>query len=201
MSLILHLSHLQAESLDSNCYCGSGKWYRGDNAGSSVCVRDCDQECGDATCGGIVVDNYIVLYDSANMCCESEYSWIEGNLCAVKSTKSSEENYWWPDMTNGICIKGSEMPIEDLSVQLYDTVEECCTLEISWQSISACVAASDGSAPKGSGKYFVDWVHATCKQDNGVGENVANSWDELFDSMTSCCEQIWWVGKDKCLPS
>ncbi len=45
----------QAESLLSNCYAGTGKYYRGDTAGSDVCVRDCNPEVnGDTTCGGLV---------------------------------------------------------------------------------------------------------------------------------------------------
>ncbi|KAL3786559.1 hypothetical protein HJC23_006809 [Cyclotella cryptica] len=192
-------SSCEAESLASNCYCGTGKWYRGDIAGSNVCVRDCDQECGDSTCGGIVIDNYIVLHNNVDECCESEYNWIEGDLCSVKSTKASEDNYWWPDKNNNKCIKGSDMSVENLSVQIYNTIEECCADSITWLSKSACVAGSNPSVSKGSGKYFVDWVHATCKQDTGVADNVANSWDPLFDHMNACCEQIWW--SDNCIPS
>jgi hypothetical protein len=33
---------LQAESFVSSCYAGTGLYYRGDTAGSDVCVRDCD---------------------------------------------------------------------------------------------------------------------------------------------------------------
>jgi hypothetical protein len=33
---------LQAESFVSSCYAGTGLYYRGDSAGSDVCVRDCD---------------------------------------------------------------------------------------------------------------------------------------------------------------
>jgi hypothetical protein len=131
-------------------------------------------------------------------CCKSEYNWIEGDLCAVKSTKSSE-NFWWADMSNGKCVESSEKHIEDLSVKLHNTVEACCVVGIPWISKSACVAASNETSSKGSGKYFVDWVHTTCKQDTGVGENVANSWDELFEDMPSCCDQIWWNEKDDCL--
>ncbi|KAL3802045.1 hypothetical protein HJC23_010801 [Cyclotella cryptica] len=181
----------EAESFSSNCYCGTGKWYRGDKAGSNVCVRDCNKECGDDTCGGIVVDSFIALHNNVDECCKSEYNWIEGNLCSVKSMKSSEDDYWWPDMSNSKCIKGSDAPIMDLSVQLYSTVEACCVSGISWLSKSACVAASNKSTPQGSGKYFVDWVRTICKQDTGVDENVANSWDEQFDDMESCCDQIW----------
>eukprot|EP00804_Cyclotella_cryptica_P005734 CCRYP_000073-RA/>CCRYP_000073-RA protein AED:0.18 eAED:0.17 QI:0/0/0/0.75/0.33/0.5/4/0/530 len=175
------------------------KMVRGDIAGSNVCVRDCDQECGDSTCGGIVIDNYIVLHNNVDECCESEYNWIEGDLCSVKSTKASEDNYWWPDKNNNKCIKGSDMSVENLSVQIYNTIEECCADSITWLSKSACVAGSNPSVSKGSGKYFVDWVHATCKQDTGVADNVANSWDPLFDHMNACCEQIWW--SDNCIPS
>eukprot|EP00804_Cyclotella_cryptica_P015488 CCRYP_003530-RA/>CCRYP_003530-RA protein AED:0.49 eAED:-0.02 QI:0/0/0/0.42/1/1/7/0/872 len=191
----------EAESFSSNCYCGTGKWYRGDKAGSNVCVRDCNKECGDDTCGGIVVDSFIALHNNVDECCKSEYNWIEGNLCSVKSMKSSEDDYWWPDMSNSKCIKGSDAPIMDLSVQLYSTVEACCVSGISWLSKSACVAASNKSTPQGSGKYFVDWVRTICKQDTGVDENVANSWDEQFDDMESCCDQIWWVAKNECLLS
>ena len=34
----------QAESFKSECYGGSGLYYRGDSVGVNVCVKDCDPE-------------------------------------------------------------------------------------------------------------------------------------------------------------
>jgi len=192
----------EADSLGNNCYCGTGKWYRGDTAGSDVCVRDCDESCGGSTCGGIIEDSYFIFHDSAEACCDSEYEWIETELCARRSTKTLIEKYW-PDQTNSKCVKDSETPADDLSVSLFDTIEACCTADIYWLSKAACVAATNENAtaatPQGSGKYYIDWIHEKCVMDDGADGIVAGAWDELFDDVIACCNEIPWIERQDCV--
>jgi len=192
----------EADSLGDNCYCGTGKWYRGDTAGSDVCVRDCDESCGGSTCGGIIEHSHVVLHDSAEACCTSEYEWMETELCATRSTKTPIEKYW-PDKTNSKCVNDSETPAEDFSVSLFDTVEACCTAGIPWLSEAACMATTDEDAaaatPRGSGKYYIDWIHERCVMDDGSDGIVAEAWDDLFDDVTACCDSIPWIEREDCV--
>ncbi|KAL3784989.1 LOW QUALITY PROTEIN: hypothetical protein HJC23_011190 [Cyclotella cryptica] len=119
------LEFCEADSLLSKCYAGTGLYYRGDTAGSEVCVRDCDPASGDKTCGGLVEDTYIVLHNSAEACCTSEYNWIDVELCSLRSTQTAAGKYW-PDMVNGKCLDDSKVPATDLSVTLFDSAAECC---------------------------------------------------------------------------
>jgi len=125
----------EADSLEIDCYCGSGKYYRG----TEVCVKDCDASCsgGDSTCGGIVMASDVVLHESATACCAEHFDWIENELCAARSDATPIEKYW-PDKAKSKCFKDSETPATDLSVSLYTTAKECCS-EIPWVNLSDCV--------------------------------------------------------------
>jgi len=199
----IFLEFCEAESLISSCYAGTGLYYRGDAAGSEVCVRDCDPSTGDTTCGGIVEDTYVVLHDSAKDCCSPEYGWIENDLCAARSDQLPLNSYW-PDMLNGKCIKDTEMPAEDLDVPIYNSASECCKASIHWVSVAECVATSGGNpaVAQGTGQFFVDWVTEQCVQDcegpSPCGGTV-KSWEELYDTENACCEMIPWIDQEECV--
>lgn len=186
----------EAESLRTTCFCGTKKWYRGDSAGSDVCVQDCDESCGGSTCGGIVKDNSVILLDTAEECCAEQYAWIENDLCTARSTKTPVAKYW-PDLLEGKCVNDSVTPTTDLSVSIYGTIEECC-VDVNWLTVAECAAASGSSSAQYSGKYFVDWKTEQCRQDNGI-DGTAKRYDELFDSKTDCCAKISWIDEDKCV--
>lgn len=195
----------EADSLLSNCYAGTGLYYRGDTAGSKVCVRDCDPDAsGDTTCGGLVEDTYIVLHDTAEECCSTEYGWMENELCAARSDQVDVEKYW-PDKATSKCVLDSEVPAEDLSISIYDSIAECCTQGVHWLSESECLTASGNStAVVASNMYFVDWEHEHCIQDcegtppcGGLGR--VQLWDETYDSAQSCCDMIPWIPRKECL--
>ncbi len=76
-------------------------------------------------------ESYTVLHDSAESCCRSEFNWIDIELCAARTTKSALEKYW-PNKTNGKCYKDSETPAHGLSVRIFDSVEDCCRMGVSW---------------------------------------------------------------------
>ena len=197
-SYFLPTTTLQAESLRTTCYCGTKEWYRGDSAGSDTCVQDCDESCGGSTCGGIVKEKSIVLNESADKCCTEQYSWIEKDLCTARSTKTPVGMYY-PDLLEGKCVKDSETPTTDLSVSLYDTIEECC-IDINWLTVAECAAASDSTSSNTffTFKYFVDWKLQKCVNDNGE-DGIAPKNVELFDSEDKCCTKIWWVDEDECV--
>eukprot|EP00804_Cyclotella_cryptica_P000475 CCRYP_020032-RA/>CCRYP_020032-RA protein AED:0.05 eAED:0.35 QI:142/0.71/0.62/1/0.71/0.5/8/50/1510 len=188
-----YLEFCEADSLLSECYEGTGLFYRGDNGGKEVCARDCDPASGDNTCGGIVEDAYIVLYETAEECCTAEYNWINVDLCAARTTQTSFGKYW-PDKVNSKCLKDSEMPSGQLDVEVYDSLEECCASGIFWLSKAKCFAASGvASEELGSSKFYVDWMNQYCVQDcEGAAPcgGLAQAWDPLYNSASDCCARL-----------
>ena len=145
----------------------------------------------------------MVLHNSAEDCCSTEYDWIETELCAARSTQTAIDKYW-PDQINGKCIKDSETPAEDLSVSLFNSTVECCTASISWLPKAACVAASGdtATAAQGSGKFFIDWVYERCAKDcegSAPCGGLAQSWDDLYEAESACCDMIPWIARENCV--
>lgn len=197
----------EADSLGTSCYLGTGKYYRGDNSkelDSNVCVRDCRIGSADPSCGGIIEEEHIKLYETPEDCCTNEFDWIQNELCAKRTTRGSVSKYW-PDMTEGKCVDDSISPTEDLSVELYDTRASCCTV-IHWVSDAACIADSSSVAlePQGSGKYYIDWRNEKCVADcaEGSGEQdcggLAEIWDDLHETAADCCDYMPWVDREQC---
>jgi hypothetical protein len=191
----------EAESFKSACYGGSGLYYRGDSVGVNVCVKDCEPASGDRTCGGLVEESWVVLHDTAEDCCSHEYSWIDNELCATRTTHSTLNKYW-ADKTNGKCEDDSVNPTTDLSVAIYDSIESCCSEGLSWLSKTACFAASGGSLTGlGTNKFYIDFINQQCAKDC-VGAapcgGLAQQWNILFDTEDDCCSQLSWIPKKDC---
>ncbi|KAL3786599.1 hypothetical protein HJC23_008195, partial [Cyclotella cryptica] len=188
-----YLEFCEADSLLSECYEGTGLFYRGDNGGKEVCARDCDPASGDTTCGGIVEDAYIVLYETAEECCSAEYNWINVDLCAARTTQTSFGKYW-PDKDNSKCLKDSEMPSGQLDVEVYDSLEECCASGIFWLTEAKCFTASGiASEELGTSKFYVDWIKEYCVKDcEGAAPcgGLAQAWDPLYNSAIDCCARL-----------
>lgn len=194
----------ESKSLGINCYVGSSKFYRGDESGAEVCVRDCDPYIsGESSCGGIVKEVYIELHDTVEECCSQEYNYIDSELCVSKSTKRAISKFW-PDMINGRCLDESVEPTADLSVKLYDTIEDCCTAEILWLTKSECAVASNSTAAasQGTGKYYIQWYDESCVKDC-IGDSpcggLASYWNNLYETAKECCARLPWVDGNECI--
>jgi hypothetical protein len=198
------INFCEAESLHSNCYGGTGKYYRGDTAGVEVCVRDCDPEAtGDTTCGGLVEETYIVLHDTAEACCSVEYGWMTGELCVARTTQSDASVYW-PDKTNSKCVLDSEEAATDLSIAVFTTLDKCCEEGVYWLSESECLTASGtATSEAATNRFFLDWKHEKCVQDcEGAapcgGAGLMKKWHESFDTKSACCDRISWIPREEC---
>jgi len=195
----------EADSLSSECYAGTGLFYRGDDAGKKVCVRDCDPASGDLTCGGLVEDSYVVLHKTAEDCCFSEYLWMDVELCAARTTLTSFGKYW-PDKTNGKCLKDYEMPAEQLDVQIFGSLEECCAFGVSWLTEEECFEASgidvEIATEVGSKRFYVDWSLMKCVQDC-IGDapcgGLAPSWVTLYEFSSDCCDRLPDIPDEECI--
>ena len=191
----------------SSCYGGTGKYYRGDAAGVDVCVRDCSTDTADGSCGGIVEDNSVPLYESAEDCCTQQYGWIENDLCVMRTTLTTATKYW-ADKVNGKCVDDSVTPTEDLSLTIYDTISDCCTNEIQWLSEISCTVASDSTAAAyaGTGKYYINWSDEQCVKDcvtgagcGGLAPDYMDETNYMFDSASACCSFMSWNDISECI--
>merc|ERR1712176_360533 len=196
------LEFCEAESLLSTCYEGSGKYYRGDyleSTGSKVCVKDCDPKASrDGTCGGLIEDTYIDLYDTPEACCSTEYNWMTSELCVARTVQNST-NLFWPDKTNSRCVLDSQTPAKDLSVSVYTSMAECYKEGVHWISEKSCFIAS-GSSPAlaATNKYFVDWETERCLQNTEGTVKSPLRWDDIFDTLKECCGRLAWIPSDEC---
>lgn len=157
---------------------------------------------GDEACGGLVEEAWVVLHNTAEDCCAHEYSWIDNELCAARSTHSILNKYW-ADKTNAKCEDDSVVPTEDLSTTLYDSIEACCSEGLSWLSNTACLAASGiNTTNLGSNKFYVDFPNEQCAKDC-IGAapcgGPAQQWDLLYDTEDDCCAQLSWIPKKDCI--
>jgi hypothetical protein len=117
---------------------------------------------GDITCGGLVEDTWVVLHDTAEDCCSSEFNWIDTELCASRTTHAPNEKYWVDK--SGKCYQDSDVPTVDLSVELCDSIEDSCAYEVPWLSEAVCLAASGiDSIGLGSNSFYVQ--NEKCVQD------------------------------------
>jgi len=197
----------EAASLPNSCYEGTDLYYRGDTAGESVCAKDCAKDAnGDLSCGGLVEDANLKLYDDAEECCAKEYGWMNGELCADRVHKATTGlAKYWADKTEGKCYLDSATPTKDLGVATFDTIEECCEEEVEWATAAQCGATS-GSAAAGTGKYYVHWLDQKCARDCDDSSDpqcklAASGDNEFFDSQSACCARLTWVAPADCMIS
>ena len=108
-------------------------------------------------------------------------------------------------MVNGKCVDDSETPAEDLSVELYDSISECCTSGIQWLTKDECILASNSTdvGSVGTGKYYIIWRKEECVKDcEGPGcGGIADSWHDLYDTASECCGRMPWIDMSDCVTS
>lgn len=164
---------------------------------------------GDTTCGGLVEDSYVVLHETAEACCSSEYLWMDVDLCAARSTQTSRGKYW-ADKTNGKCLKDYEVRETELDVQMFDSINECCEFGVFWLTKAECYASSGFSSEEaddekaGSNMFYVNWILEQCVRDcEGPAPcgGLAQAWDHLYMQSIDCCARLPGIPKDKCIYS
>jgi hypothetical protein len=111
---------------------------------------------------GLVKDTWVILHDTAEKCCSEEYNWIDSELCSARSTHAFSSKYWADK--SGKCYQDSVVATTDLSVELYDSIEDCCAFGIPWLSEGACFAAS-GIELTGSGSNSFYVLNEKCVKD------------------------------------
>jgi len=64
------------------------------------------------------------LYDSLAECWNAEFAWMK-RICTSSANKAVS-NMYWPDKIHEQCVKYSAMAVKDLTVDLFDSAQECC---------------------------------------------------------------------------
>jgi len=64
------------------------------------------------------------LYDSLAECCDAEFACMK-RICTSSANKVVS-NMYWPDKIHEKCVKYSAMANKDLTVDLFDSAQECC---------------------------------------------------------------------------
>jgi hypothetical protein len=141
----------------------------------------------------------VVLHDTAEDCCSTEYVWIDTELCSARSTHATSTKFWADK--SGKCFQDSVVPTEDLSAELYDSIEDCCAFGVPWLSEGACLAAS-GVTVTGLGSNLFYIQNEKCVKDC-VGAapcgGLAENWNDKFNTEDACCAEIPWVARRDCV--
>jgi len=189
----------------------TNKWYVSHE--DEVCQQDCLGENG-GSCGGLV-PSWKVLYDTPASCCENTLSWIAPAFCEAtsNSTTFSGTEKWYADYQHEKCVQDCATStsatcgglLMSASVDLFDTVDSCCSGKLGWVGSESCQAESTNTAlsSSGSSKYYASQKLQRCVQDC-VGSapcgGLAESWDEVFTSSSQCCQQkLWWLERSACI--
>jgi hypothetical protein len=93
------------------------------------------------------------------------------------------------------------VPSEDLSVELYDSLDDCCAFGVPWLSEGSCFAASGVDVTGlGSNSFYVQ--NEKCVK-NCVGAapcgGLAEKWNTKYDTEDECCNEIPWVARRDCV--
>jgi hypothetical protein len=152
----------------------SDKWYVADYT-TQTCAKDC--ATGGANC---VPATYmsIDLYDTSLECCRGKLSWLDSAICDANSNgtpiASTFTNKFYVDYASNACkqdcVETDPAPCggnPSSDKTLFDSAESCCREKLSWLDLNLCVSNTNGVAPTGSNRYYVDWTILKCVK---VGE-------------------------------
>ena len=120
-------------------------------------------------------------------------------MCADRSSHRSNAKYW-ADQTGGRCYQDSVNPTQDLSAKLYDSIEDCCTIGLSWLSPAQCLSASGVDVSSGSNSFYIRDDHCVqdCVGDAPCG-GLAEKWDTKYENQDECCDELSWVARRDCI--
>jgi hypothetical protein len=146
-----------------------------------------------------MIQNPIWLHSDLESCCSSNFQWKYADcLSEGGATASAPSGLYFPDWegANTGCINDGTEPdymSQNPDMWMHTTLAEFCDENYSWD-LSACLG---GSSPTGTLKYYMSYDEGTCVQDC-IGASpcggLAESWDYLYDTQSSCCsERAWWV--------
>ena len=94
--------------------------------------------------------------------------------------------------------------VTSANVELFDSVDGCCSAKLSWIESYICEADSMNTdySLVGSNDWYVDHRLGLCVQDctgSAPCGGLAKNYDKLYSSSSQCCsEKLWWLERNKC---
>jgi len=185
---------------------GSGMWYVSYSLGK--CVTDCEEGQG-GPCGGLARSITDDLFADPRSCCVAKLPWVFVEFCEAQSLISScyagTGKYYRGDTVGSNfcvrdCIRGANGNsncgglVEETSIELHDTAEECCSAHFNWIENELCAARSDRIALN---KYWPDKSRSKCILDSETpAKDLSIS---IYNSIADCCsEGIHWLSAAEC---
>jgi len=187
---------VQSES-GSDSSVASNKWYA--DYGAKGCAQDCESSQGGGCTGVVSSTTGLAMFDDVEDCCADRFGYMDEALCKAKSDGSGHSGKYYPDQGKGVChqdcatssgglCKGSP---SDTAVPMYDTVTACCSGSVGWMSEAVCTQVP--ASEQGTDEWWINWQLRKCVKncDGSTGScgGLANSWDPLFSSASTCCSQ------------
>ena len=152
-----------------------------------------------------MINNYdYFFFNSLQECCEKFYPWDIYKCTGTSPTLTNGQYYpdWSGDNSN-TCLYNGETPVPEYMLinqnyYLSTTLEKCCKKHFVW-NINKCLGNS-GASEVGTNDWYVDWNWSDTVCVQNKGSNLADSWDQLYNSKEECCKKgLFWIDKRKCL--
>lgn len=186
--------------------------------GLQKCIKDCDPAMG-PPCGTSVHDDQSApIFDTALQCCQTSLSWVDIDSCmSVTSTDpggnqggSDGSDKFFADYDSGSCFQDADPCPEDPvtcahappPVQLYDSIEQCCSQGQSWVNLEFCTSRSVSEFTNG---WVVNYGQVKCVKDcdPSAGPPCAAHDDkglQIFATAEKCCHTtLSWVPVHDCV--
>mmetsp|Transcript_35828 Transcript_35828/g.76501 ORF Transcript_35828/g.76501 Transcript_35828/m.76501 type:complete len:691 (+) Transcript_35828:139-2211(+) len=189
---------------------GTDQWHP-DYTGKK-CVKDCATGAGTGCNGILKQTNGVKMFDTAAACCSGAFNWINKDVCEARSNGSGHSNLFYPDQSKAICMQDCTggTPCggapKDLSVPMYTDIASCCKTSIGWQNANKCAQTPESES--GTEEYYISWTLKKCVKNcptsqGGACGGLAENWDGLFGSSSTCCSQPYfsWMPAKDCLKS
>ena len=190
---------------------GTGKYYT--DFINNRCVEDCEvgaTSINGGTCGGIVMDASVTLYDDAATCCSTTLSTIDPDFCADRSLETPVGTSKYFADSAGFCVLDVE-PCDPVTQvcgmataddMLSVDIATCCADSLPYITTELCESRSD-IAVLYTDLWFVDGLMCVQDCDPTAGPPCGEVTDmsiALHDTVDLCCaEKLSFMDSDQCI--
>ncbi|KAL7471237.1 hypothetical protein ACHAXS_011542 [Conticribra weissflogii] len=120
---------------------------------------------------------------------------LQALALAAKLVQISAAEQWYPDWTggSGTCLNDGNHPYSmEISGIIEPTIEDCCSRYYS-SRVQDCIIDGGGTAPTGSGKFYVNYEQQRCDSDCQEGTGTCGGYatpvDNLYGAIDECCSK------------
>jgi len=181
------------------------KWYPDWQGVSNSCKNDGNEPLYMKKNGG--------YYESSlDACCERHFNWDKPTCISVGGGNPSDAatGKWYVNHEKEICqqdcTEETGGPCGGLANRwdaLHETAEDCCEQRLGWKITSVCEAQSTLQTVVGTSLWYVDWSDQKCVKDcddssDSACGGLAKKWDDVYDSVSDCCDRIWYIERAEC---